>query len=335
MNAALRRRALGLACAFLAFAGPCRSAPPVAAPGYVLADGSIRIVAEKTMEPVLSRLNTLMTRRHPELRFRMIFGDVPVGLDGIIARVSLFAPLAHDAWESEIDPFKRLNGYRPLDVRIGRLGHAGSGRANPPSIYVNAANPLRSLDIDRVSRVFTTGNLPSDLRRWNQLGVGDEWGKHAIHVYGTRDDGMTTTALRLARFGARPFVRHYEALPADRDVLEAVAGDRYGIGLAGFVAESDVPNAVRRLALSESPSAIASLASYEDVRAGRYALSPSLHFYVDRAPNSPLDSIAAEYIRLALSAEGQRILAELKDTAAGFVPLDPEEAARELAKLER
>ena len=118
------------ACAFLAFAGPCRSAPPVAAPGYVLADGSIRIVAEKTMEPVLSRLNTLMTRRHPELRFRMIFGDVPVGLDGIIARVSLFAPLAHDAWESEIDPFKRLNGYRPLDVRIGRLGHAGSGRAN-------------------------------------------------------------------------------------------------------------------------------------------------------------------------------------------------------------
>ena len=149
MNAARRQRALGLACAFLAFAGPCRSAPPVAAPGYVLADGSIRIVAEKTMEPVLSRLNTLMTRRHPELRFRMIFGDVPVGLDGIIARVSLFAPLAHDAWESEIDPFKRLNGYRPLDVRIGRLGHAGSGRANPPSIYVNAANPLRSLDIDR------------------------------------------------------------------------------------------------------------------------------------------------------------------------------------------
>ena len=191
------------------------------------------------------------------------------------------------------------------------------------------------LDIDRVSRVFTTGNLPSDLRRWNQLGVGDEWGKHAIHVYGTRDDGMTTTALRLARFGARPFVRHYEALPADRDVLEAVAGDCYGIGLAGFVAESDVPNAVRRLALSESPSTIASLASYEDVRAGRYALSPSLHFYVDRAPNSPLDPIAAEYIRLALSAEGQRILAELKDTAAGFVPLDPEEAARELAKLER
>lgn len=328
-----RRRALVLAGAFFASA-MLRPASAADRSGYVLPDGSIQIVGDRTMEPILRRLNALFEGRHPGTRLRLALGDPPVGIDGIIARVSLLAPIAHDAWESEIDPFHRLNGYRPLDVRIGRIGHSGRGRAHPPSIYVNAANPLDSLTIEQVARIFTTGQPPADLRQWRQLGIGGEWERHSIHVYGTRDDGMTVTTLRLARFGAHPFARHYEPLASDREVVEAVAGDRYGIGLAWSVEERDLPAGVRRLALATGSDAAPSLASYEDVHAGRYPLSPHLHFYVDRRPGAPLDPLARNYLALALSSEGQRIIAELKDTPAGFVPLTPAEVARELAKID-
>jgi phosphate transport system substrate-binding protein len=310
---------------------------PITVPGnapYRLSDGSIYIVGDDTMAPLLERLNELFVQTHPGIRFTMVLRSPPTGIDGIQAGVSLFAPVAHDAWETEIEPFKRLTGYRPLDVRIGRRGYAGAGRENPPGIYVNANNPLPQLTFDQVARIFTTGQQPSDLRHWSQLGVGAEWAKHAIHLYGTRDDGRTVTALRTARFGGLPFARHYEGLAEDDDVLQALAGDRYGIGVAWSVEGASVPREVRLVPLAENAGAPPSVAEYQDVRQGRYPLSPYLHLYIRSAPGAPLDPVVKEYVRLALSLAGQHIIEELKDAKQGYVALTPEEASRELAKIE-
>jgi phosphate transport system substrate-binding protein len=301
---------------------------------YLLADGAIHVVGDRTLEPLLSRWNDLFAKAHPRIRFTLHLGNPPVGLDGVIARVSIFAPIAHDAWESEIDPFKRLNGYLPLDVRVGRIGYAEPARENPPAIYVNAANPLRQLTIDEVGRIFTAGRPPGDLRHWSQLGIAEEWARHSIHVYGTRDDGTYVTALRIARFGGQPFARHYEALASDAEVLQALAGDRYGIGLAAAIDARLVPASVKLVPLSVAAGASASTGEYEEVRLGRYPLSPYLHIYLDRVPGRAMDPVAKEYLKLALSPQGQHIIEELKPGQAGFVPLTAEEAARELAKID-
>lgn len=283
-------------------------------------DGSVYIVGDKTMEPLLAGLNELFARSHPEIRFTMLLREPPTGIDGITAGVSLLAPVAHDAWELEIEPFRRLNGYRPLDVRIGRLGRAGPGRQNPPAVYVNTANPLRQLTLGELARVFTAGHASGDLRRWSQLGLGGDWAKHAIHLYGTRDDGGSLTTLRASRFGNRPFARGYEALPEDGDVLEALAGNRYAIGIVGFVDPARIPANVRMLAISEVPDG--------------YPFAPYLHFYVKAPPGRPLDPVARDYIRLALSREGQELIARLGQGAHAYAPLSAEEARKELAKVE-
>ena len=50
--------------------------------------------------------------------------------------------------------------------------------------------------------------------------------------------------------------------------------------------------------------------------------------YVNKAPNSPLDRLTAEYLRFMLSAEGQRVVIK-----AGYDPLDAATAARQLELL--
>ena len=142
------------------------------------------------------------------------------------------------------------------------------------------------------------------------------------------------TALRTARFGGLPFARHYEGLPEDADVLRALAGDRYGIGVVWFVSAASVPREVRWVPLAENVGAPPSVGEYEDVRQGRYPLSPYLHLYIRSAPGEPLDPVAKEYVRLALSFVGQHIIEELKDGKQSYVPLTSEEAVRELAKIE-
>jgi phosphate transport system substrate-binding protein len=50
---------------------------------------------------------------------------------------------------------------------------------------------------------------------------------------------------------------------------------------------------------------------------------------VDRAPGKPLPRIVLEFLRFALSQEGQKILAD-----QGFIPLDGTKAEAELAKIQ-
>ncbi len=84
---------------------------------------------------------------------------------------------------------------------------------------------------------------------------------------------------------------------------------------------------------AENAGAAASHAQYDDVRQGRYPFAPYLHLYVRSAPDQPVDSVVKEYLRLALSFEGQRIIEELKDGKQSYVPLTAEQTASELAKI--
>jgi phosphate transport system substrate-binding protein len=116
-------------------------------------------------------------------------------------------------------------------------------------------------------------------------------------------------------------------------VLEAVAADRYGIGITNAVDARLVPAGARMVPLALGADR-ASTGSLEDVRDGRYPLSPFLHVYVDVPPGQPMDPVAREYLALLLSPEGQRIMEASVDTAAGLVPLGSEEARRERARIE-
>ena len=64
--------------------------------------------------------------------------------------------------------------------------------------------------------------------------------------------------------------------------------------------------------------------------AGDYAYDRFLYIYIRRTPGAPLDPFVREYLRLVLSREGQQAVAA---TPQAYLPLNPREAAAELAKL--
>ena len=254
--------------------------PPLDKP-YAPEAGSISIVGDDLMRPVIERLNALFHVEHGDARFSIALKGASTGISGLTAGVSALAPMAREARPVETEPFKRLTGYDPTDIHIGRSVR------NPPAVYVNAANPLTRLDLGQVLRIFSSG----ELSRWEQLG----WKPRNIHLYGPRDDGGWASTL----LKDRPFARHYEGVA---DPIAAVAEDRYGIALAE---QGTMPKGVRRL----------------------LPLPQTLRFYINRPATDPL---ILDYLGLALSAKGQAAIREL-----GYLPLDPDEIAGELAKLGR
>jgi phosphate transport system substrate-binding protein len=302
---------------------------------YVRPDGAIYIVGHDGMEEMLKQFNQLFAKTHPGFRFEMLLKGSATALSGLTAGVSAFAPIAREARPyDEVRPFRQIYGYEPTAIRIGRVGYAGPGRKNPPGTYVNARNPLAGLTVEQVARIFTTGGGTGDLTHWSQLGLSGQWGTRVIHVYGPRDDGGFATALRTAKMGAFAFTHRYEPLPEYADIIEAVADDPYGIGFVGFFDSNRLPPEVKLVPLAEKEGAPYSTGGYADVLEGRYAYTPGLHLYVNRAPGQPLDPFLKEYARLALSREGQAIITAQREGVEGYLPLQATEVAQSLARLE-
>jgi phosphate transport system substrate-binding protein len=64
-----------------------------------------------------------------------------------------------------------------------------------------------------------------------------------------------------------------------------------------------------------------------------YPLAGGIHLLVNRAPGQPLEPWLKAYLELALSPDGQALISSLTKTD-GFIALDPDDLARERAKLE-
>lgn len=329
---------LPLLAAQPAHAAPAAYQPrPVEIPkdaSYVLPDGSIYIVGVEGMEDILKQFNALFTKTHPGIRFTMLLTGSASGIGGLTAGVSALAPMGREAWPTDIAGFREMYGHEPFDVRIGHDGFGPRPKSkNPPAIYVNAKNPLASLTVDEVARIFTSGGSDGDITRWNQVGLKGAWAAQEIHPYGPRDDGGLATSARMMYMGKRQFTRNYESREKNVDVAKAVAQDPQGIAFIGFLDATTVPG-IRLLPLSYRAGEPAAGPSYENVAAGKYPYSPFMHMYVNRAPGKPMDPLVKEYLRLVLSKEGQAIIAAQKDTDEGYVPLSEVELAEELAKLD-
>jgi phosphate transport system substrate-binding protein len=122
----------------------------------------------------------------------------------------------------------------------------------------------------------------------------------------------------------RAFGKHFVGLAQSAEVVEKVAGDLLSVG---FAAANRGSPSVRALALATGRRDTAVAPTAENILAGRYPLDRFLLIYARR----PLMPLAREFLRVVLSPEGQRVIAE---SPQGYLPLSAAELATERAKLE-
>jgi phosphate transport system substrate-binding protein len=315
---------------------------------YLLADGSVFIAGNDLMTPIVSELNARFQRAHPEFKFTMQLFGSGLGLSGVTAGKSAFGPMARDANPQEVQAFVARFGYAPLDVRIGwdntpDADHFPPGKY-PPAVWVNARNPVPALTLSEVAGIFTTGSPAGDITHWGQISGdegavganGGDWAKRAIHVYLPILRGLPIVATTRLRLGGRPWSARVEYLPMGEDVINAVANDPFGVGLIGWFPtdegwdrQTELGSKVRIMPLAEDHDSKVSHGGVGDL----YPLAGALHLMVNRAPGKPLEPWLKAYLELALSDEGQALIASLTKSD-GFIPLEPDDLAAERKKLE-
>ena len=340
----LRRLAAALALAAMA---PGAAAIDAAAPyvpravqvepgrPYVRPDGAVAIYGNDGLADVIDAFDKLFTASHPNVRFATTMQGSSTGMPALAADATAFAPLTRDMWPGDRAAFHQIHGYDATPIRVGYNGYGPRApNKTPPAVYVNVHNPLAGLSLPQVAQIFTAGQAGRDVNLWAQLGLKEDWAARRIHAYGLADDGGFATGIRQGKLGGKPYALKYEALASREAVLRAVANDRYGIALLGWVDAARTSDQVRVLPLTAQDGAPFYTPGYDDVARGLYPLAMPVQFYVNRPPSQPLDPLVKEYLRLALSREGQAVLAAQKDTEEGYVPLSPADLQHEVQKLE-
>lgn len=264
-------------------------------------------------------LNNLMTLWAEG--FKKAYPNVTISIEGkgsstappaLIQGTSQFGPMSRFMKAEEIDAFEKKFGYKPTAVRVA---------IDALAVFAHKDNPIKGLTLKQVDGIFSSTRKmgSADLTDWGDLGL-DAWKGRTISLYGRNSASGTYGFFQENALAKGDFKSTVKEQPGSSAVVQGIGGDLYSIGYSGI---GYATSGVRALPLSTDGKEFFD-ATYDNALTGDYPLARFLVFYVNKKPGEPLPVSALEYVKFALSKQGQEIVE--KD---GYYPM-PNEVAQEV-----
>jgi phosphate transport system substrate-binding protein len=305
-------------------AKPSNSAP------YVNADGAIRIGGAAHAKFAVERANALYAKTHPGIKLVDISAGAETAIPNLTYNRILVGSMGRPIKLLEAAGFKSAFGSEPIEIKVANAANDTSQKlATSLAVYVHRDNPLTQLTTKQVAQMLTIGNDGGDFSRWGQLGLTGEWTKRLIHPLGTPQYSGFGTWMMANRLGGRPYSTRYEEYASTDELLKRLSSEPGGITVAAIGRETDK---IKQVAVSESANGPFIKGTPAEIQANSYPYGRYLYFYARREANGKIDAVAADYLKLLLSKEGQEIFA---GQANGYIPLSADDAAIERAKLDQ
>jgi len=227
---------------------------------------------------------------------------------------------------------------RSIEIATGSLDVRNFDFAQ--MFFVNRDNPLSRLTLQQLDAAFGTEHrrgAAHQARTWGDLGLTGVWANAPIHLYGWSLDNDFWIYLQQALFAGSHRIscdlREYSHIyrpdgtiyDAGQQILEAVARDRFGLGLSNV---RYLNPGVKPLALAGADG-VYSAATRATLISRSYPLTRIIPAVFNGEPGEAIDPKLREFLRYLLSREGQEDIARDGE----YLPLSPEAARREREKL--
>ncbi len=294
------------------------------------------------------------TRFHPEVKISYYLPTAAVAFAALYYDQADLV-MGHKPGFYDLLAYERVFGYDPLEITAVTGSYDVPGWENATVLLVNKDNPLKGITLKQIDGVFGAArdggwagtNFRPDrargpeanIRTWGQLGLTGEWANKPINVYGFNLRYNTATDFADKYLGGgdkwnenlhafahivRPDGTRY--IEADQ-ITDALARDKYGIGYNRYRGER--PN-IRRIPIAANDGAPFVEHRLETVQDRTYLGFNEQYFYTSVAPSAKLNPIVREFIRYALSQEGQ---GEVQRDGK-YLPLTAAVVREQLKKLE-
>lgn len=359
------RRCFPFIASCLSVAGvPALAADPLTATAYApqqQVSGVIRNYGF-ALGGVLQKWEAEFAKRQPGVSFKDTLPTSDAAFPGLVTYQADLGPDGGEPAITEALSFWETRGYAASYVIVASGAFDVEGRSNGPVIFVHQDNPLTEISIEQLDGVFGSarnGSLDGfvwtpegargadkDIRNWGQLGLKGAWAKQPIQTYGHGPSG-TARFFSLNVLGNtekwNPNYKAYvetgskqiaavdkqaQSLGAKHMLGTELAGNRYGIAWSTMSQAKGIPG-LKMLAVAPRGGGKAVVPSQASFADRSYPMVRNIYIYFDRKPGTALDPKLKEFLRFALSDEGQLMVAD-----GNYLPLPPAMRAAQLAKLD-
>ncbi len=224
-------------CCLAVVIGASRAADADDLPAYhprARVSGTIRVWGSPDDGWLIEELEAGFRKHQPAVQFK----DSLHGPESTFAAVYMdVADLAFMAREIrmplETMGFEWVHHYPPSEVAIANAGlgaeHGLSRLAVNLAFFVNKANPLSCVSLRQLDDIFAADHRRGgdDIRRWGGAGLGGDWARREVHVYGPAPDSIAAVFVRRAVLaGSRKWNPDYRTVAGGwSEVLENLARD--------------------------------------------------------------------------------------------------------------
>lgn len=255
--------------------------------------GTLTVKGSDTMVVLGQKWAETYMSAHPEAKIQVTGGGTGTGFAALQNQTTDIANASRKIKASEIEACVKVFGKRPTEYKVALDGL---------SIYVNAENPLKALSLEELEGIFT-----GKIKNWSQVGGPNA----AINVYSRENSSGTYEFFKENVLRGKDFATRAQTLQGTAQVLQAVAGDKNGIGYGG----AGYGAGAKHLAVSKVKGGEAIEPNEETVLTGKYPIWRHLFIYVDPA----LDKAdVAAYLKWIRSDDGQKVVKDV-----GYFPLPP------------
>jgi len=292
--------------------------------------GTLKGVESNTVTELMKMWITDFTKIYPDVKISVEIGGSGQGGPRLTSSVVDFGFIAREMMGKEETPFIDKFGYKPLGVAVAGGSFRVKAFTDAIVFIVHKDNPLNQITFQQLDAIYSaTRNrgIKEPITTWGQLGLTGDWADKPIRLWGVEipngyDNFVNQKVLANGQWR--------DGIGAPHTVIplsDIVAADKYALSYTGL-AWNDNPK-TKVLKLSATPDGPFHEANFEEVAAQTYPLSRVIWMFANRAPGKPLNPVLEEFLKFALSRQGQEDV--VKD--AIFTPLPAALYLQQLEKL--
>ena len=302
--------------------------------------GVLRVWGPKSMADVVKAWSEGVHRVHPEIHVEPRLMGSDTAIPGLYSGLADIALLGREENVTDVNGFSRPKGYAftRLELQNGSLDVEDKSAAL--AVLVDRENPLSRLTLAQLAAIAGCAHDgTTSIHTWRQLGVTGAWAARRVRLYLYDTEGGTGAFLLQAVLGGSrkvdwSQVRDFKDLKradgssyrASQQIVDALARDRYGIAVSNL---RFAGGRMKAVALSAQDGGPFVLPTRESVIDHTYPLARTTYAFIDRRPGSAIDPRLKEFLRYALSPDGQADV--LRDH--GYLPLAEATRLAQLRKL--
>jgi phosphate transport system substrate-binding protein len=293
--------------------------------------GVVHVWGSPQMGDLLRLYEQGFAQLQPSVHFDNDLKSTITAVAGVYTGRADIGLLGREIWPTETQAFESIKGRPPMVIDVATGSYDVPKATFALMVFVPKANPIRSLSVGQLERVFAAGERP--IRTWGELGLTGAWASRPVHLYGFNLENDKAQIFRQLVF--RKNQRWSSALhefdnagsvDAGELIVQAVAADPDGIGISNI--HYATPE-VRALALSTPGDSKPVAPTRESVANRSYPLTRAVYLVVDGDAAHPPSAAVVEFLRYALCRQGgQAVMQE-----GNYLPLPAAVALHQLQQL--